>query len=680
MTCFLSIASHSNAKQNVKDFAATLPNGARVELVGVSYHPPGNDLSQPRRWWRPDGSDLPDEPYRHPRRTTGTVSGYYAREFALRITGVDEYSCATYNSTGRSNIQPVIPLNQSNESVPDVLAFACRFKNSLTMDTIRVGVSIEPWQKIEEWVDIAWHEHDHDNIVFKESKNPLILTWPRQKGRAVILEMVRTDLDVEVARRLLLFDRDDRIHEESPRIHGQGPGLIKEQYWFWNIQREDMDRIELQTRPYQWIEFRNVSLEPGQKTNVMITILPEKITKTGEISSNEQNEENLGYILDKLNSNCSFPSQGRAIYEIEERRTHDDNGRVLRCEYTFHGNLYSFSVETVRKNQKESLSSLNYKSLFDGENTIRWRPLERTAEIREGRKILPVYKLERFYPFETIEKLLAHDVQVKGSEVIEGIPCVLLECTVSAKEKISVWVTNDPDIYPLRIERYEFDNLRYLYKAENVEYWNEAVFPEKTTTEWYRVDDAGQSSLISSTVMTIKSFMPNIEISPDEFKPDFPPGTSVSKYVPYQLRAAAFTPGLLGKRLPKFQDLKLETKPEQLKDKLVLVCFFDMNQRPSRNCIMQLAGQIEQLKQKDIVVFAVQASKIDEDMLSEWSKKNNIPFPVGMIQGDVEKSRLTWGVKSLPWLILTDREHVTRAEGFGINDLNNKIGGITNEP
>ena len=436
LTCFLSIASHSNAKQDVRDFAAKLPNGARVELVGVSYHTPRKDLSQPRRWWRPDGSDLPDEPYRHPRKTTGTVDGYYAREFALRITGVDDYSCATHNSLGRSNIQPVIPLNESNESVPGVLAFVCRFKDSRTMDTIRVGVSIEPWQKVEEWVDEAWHEHDHDNIVFKESKNPLILTWPRQKGRAVILEMVRTGLDVEVARRMLLFDRDDRIHQESPRIHGEGPGLIKEQYWFWNIQREDMHRIEFQTRPYQWIEFRNVSLEPGQKTNVTITVLPEKTTEPGEISSNGQNEENLGYILDKLNSNCSFPSQGRAIYEIEELRTQGEEGRVLRCEYTFHGNFYSFGVETVRRGETK-LGSLNYKSFFDGEKTIRWYPQGRTAEIREGRKILPVYKFERFYPFETIEKLLAHDVQVKGSEVIEGIPCVLLECTVSAKEKIS---------------------------------------------------------------------------------------------------------------------------------------------------------------------------------------------------------------------------------------------------
>jgi len=54
-------------------------------------------------------------------------------------------------------------------------------------------------------------------------------------------------------------------------------------------------------------------------------------------------------------------------------------------------------------------------------------------------------------------------------------------------------------------------------------------------------------------------------------------------------------------------------------------------------------------------------------------KKNNISFPVGMVQGDAERTRFTWGVTSLPWLILTDKGHVVTAEGFSANELNEKI-------
>ena len=50
-----------------------------------------------------------------------------------------------------------------------------------------------------------------------------------------------------------------------------------------------------------------------------------------------------------------------------------------------------------------------------------------------------------------------------------------------------------------------------------------------------------------------------------------------------------------------------------------------------------------------------------------------ISFLIGMIQGDVEEIRLAWGVKSLPWLILTDPKHIVRAEGFNAAELDTRI-------
>ena len=135
-------------------------------------------------------------------------------------------------------------------------------------------------------------------------------------------------------------------------------------------------------------------------------------------------------------------------------------------------------------------------------------------------------------------------------------------------------------------------------------------------------------------------------------------------------------PSLVGRPLPELKDVKVEIPSSDTKGKMILVCFFDMEQRPSRYCVNRLAKQAEQLKQKGIIVVAVQASKIDENTLNDWVKKYNIPFAVGMIQGDVEKSRFAWGVRSLPWLILTDRKHVIRSGGFGINALNEKIEAI----
>ena len=84
------------------------------------------------------------------------------------------------------------------------------------------------------------------------------------------------------------------------------------------------------------------------------------------------------------------------------------------------------------------------------------------------------------------------------------------------------------------------------------------------------------------------------------------------------------------------------------------------------------------MKEKGVDVLVIQASKIDEKTLGKWLKDYNIPFHVGTLQGDVEKRCFDWGIHLLPWTILTDRNHIIRAGGFRINELDEKIGDITN--
>ena len=136
---------------------------------------------------------------------------------------------------------------------------------------------------------------------------------------------------------------------------------------------------------------------------------------------------------------------------------------------------------------------------------------------------------------------------------------------------------------------------------------------------------------------------------------------------------------LVGSALPKIENIRIEFDPDKVKGEKILVCFWDMNQRPSRNFLQQLSTRAQELRAQDVVVVAIQASKVDENKLNEWIKENNIPFSVGMIKGDVEKTRFAWGVKSLPWLILTDRKHIVRAEGFGVNELDEKLKQISGE-
>jgi len=129
----------------------------------------------------------------------------------------------------------------------------------------------------------------------------------------------------------------------------------------------------------------------------------------------------------------------------------------------------------------------------------------------------------------------------------------------------------------------------------------------------------------------------------------------------------------VGAALPEFDGIKIDLDKEKIRDKKILVCFFDMEQRPSRNCILQISKRAQELKAKDIMIVIIQAASVEKAKLDKWIKENNISFPVGTIEGDSEKTRFAWGVKSLPWLILTDKKHTVVAEGFGIDELEEKI-------
>lgn len=133
---------------------------------------------------------------------------------------------------------------------------------------------------------------------------------------------------------------------------------------------------------------------------------------------------------------------------------------------------------------------------------------------------------------------------------------------------------------------------------------------------------------------------------------------------------------VLGKPLGSLEQFGIDLPAEGIKAKMILICFWDMDQRPARRCIRMLAAKDEELKKRGVVVLSVHASGADEKRLREWTTKNKIPFTAGCAPaaGKTQKKTLSaWGVRAVPWLILTDRKHVVRAEGFGLIELDEKL-------
>jgi len=123
----------------------------------------------------------------------------------------------------------------------------------------------------------------------------------------------------------------------------------------------------------------------------------------------------------------------------------------------------------------------------------------------------------------------------------------------------------------------------------------------------------------------------------------------------------------------RFEGIEIEFSPEQAKGKNVLVCFWDMNQRPSRRLIMELAKRADELQKKEVVVILVHTSDIDAENLKDWLANRKIPFTCGSVKNDTEKILFRWGVRAQPWLVLTNEKGIVRAGGFELEQLDEKL-------
>jgi protocatechuate 3,4-dioxygenase beta subunit len=121
---------------------------------------------------------------------------------------------------------------------------------------------------------------------------------------------------------------------------------------------------------------------------------------------------------------------------------------------------------------------------------------------------------------------------------------------------------------------------------------------------------------------------------------------------------------LKGKALPDMNSINVKFDSNDIKNKAVLFCFVNMNQRPSRHCFNELAAKYNDLQQKGVMLAVVQVGNANFDIKHS--------FPLGQIADD-NKILSVWGVQSLPWFILTDSKQMVQAEGFSIDEIDAKL-------
>jgi len=244
---------------------ATLPGGVTVELVGVSHYP-----SEGQPWWRPDGSATAERPYDRWVGFGSVWSGEaerekaYNRSFALRIGGLESiFGRAVVHRVEPTGLSKGTTAPQSGgKDLQNMYAIAAALPEGAETCTIRFGLAGD-WTTLMEHDGKAWTRHKT-----QECGEVALAQAEKADGgtRIAVSHHMPDDQDA----RLVAEDNQGGIHASREEKLHPSPQIVL----FDNLQPADIRYFRLEVRPFRWVEFRNVSLEPGHKTDVEVVVEP----------------------------------------------------------------------------------------------------------------------------------------------------------------------------------------------------------------------------------------------------------------------------------------------------------------------------------------------------------------------------------------------------------------------
>ena len=269
-------------------FTATLPNGPTVELVGVTDR-------QNKNWWRPDGILLKSDLYQLSSKSYPNKKSQ-ARGLATRIFGKDAEGVGlTWQIPKSTSNSSSSTIKKSGKELKGIhsLAFTC--PKNLSQIDIRLGLAYGAWQT-------RHNNHADASGISTEGGEEGSVIWhrPNEKDDKTILVVAHSYS--ELNRRVVAIGKDNQLYTASSAGASVAGKLATIEVTF-SIPLRKIREFQFQTRPYQWTEFRNVSLQPSKKTDVQVEVKPEQVSDVVGIQDNtlgENTSAEAAYIIQKV--------------------------------------------------------------------------------------------------------------------------------------------------------------------------------------------------------------------------------------------------------------------------------------------------------------------------------------------------------------------------------------------
>ncbi|MBN2456454.1 MAG: M48 family metalloprotease [Sedimentisphaerales bacterium] len=329
--------------QQQSDFKATLPNGVIVELIGICEHP-----SKGKQWWRPDGEVLKDLQYELGGKIIEPTDGYQIRDLIVRI-GVDEKNPAvkfmvpgaTRTSVGRN-----VYLNRMNLAGH----WEVRFKIASMLDStdVKVGVASGDWKSVADG--------------FQGPKTRQLnlgeIEWIKMlEENGDVIVYISHNLSDKADTRVTAKDIIDRVYPAySSECKGNASLMICE--YKFHLTREKLKELQFQVRPYEWVEFKNVSLKPNFKTDVEVEV----VKSAGQVEKGVKGIADANIDKPKIftlsdEALMSLDVHGGSTARVLDKRDTPESG--VEFDIYFPPGGYSLSYKSSRTSGKGTLTYID---------------------------------------------------------------------------------------------------------------------------------------------------------------------------------------------------------------------------------------------------------------------------------------------------------------------------------
>ncbi len=243
-----------------KSFSVPFKEGRSVELVGVRRLGTDNAV-----FWRPDGTPLAEQPPFDHTEPTVTANGTKC-ELAFRITGID-LSLPIKFDYDNMFTGPTTPIGDNLLPIPGFMGYVIFVKDDPQSVNMRLKFASADWTSV-----LSHEQVGSSSSAYSMDTYSVTFAEPYEKDNTVHVTVTFTGTLAESALRLVAMDKSGQPHAGNLSSGGSvAEKVLQNTYSFTDVKLEDIQSFQVETCPWEEVEFTNVSLAAGRHTDCDVT-------------------------------------------------------------------------------------------------------------------------------------------------------------------------------------------------------------------------------------------------------------------------------------------------------------------------------------------------------------------------------------------------------------------------